>query len=512
MTGMKRILVIVLLACVLLSVAAGLVWHMHHYVMVDFQFYPKDAQILDLRQEEISHKQYSRLSRQLPNTRILWNVEFQNMLYSSDITELAVSTLSEQDVDHLAFFERLKVLDASQCTAYDQLIRVKKMYPQLQVTYRIPIAGQFYPQDAQLIEISNITENELSLLPYLTQLETVALSGAENMANAAALQKYCHENGLTFCITLGKEHYSEETVQVTAEGITDSQLALVQMLPKLKKLHIVEPAASAQSLLDLRKSKSDLALTWEKNICGLPCNDKTVDVDLSEMTVTSIADVEQGMAYLPEAKSLFLGFCGLDNEEIAAYRERSRENYKVVWVVDLSGKMKVRTDIDNFMPSRDGWGYVRDHEVDNIRYCEDLICIDLGHMGVKDVSFLETLVNLEYLILAHTEVQYVDPIVNCKKLRYLELDWSCIRDVSPLVELTALEDLNLGMTWPDPKPLLQMTWLKNLYLIKGNAAANFAAHLPNTRVVTRGEYTVSSGWRNLPNYYAMRDILGMYYM
>ena len=69
-------------------------------------------------------------------------------------------------------------------------------------------------------------------------------------------------------------------------------------------------------------------------------------------------------------------------------RERSREKYKVVWVVDLSGKMRVRTDIDNFMPSRDGWGYVRDHEIDNIRYCEDLICMDIGHMGVKDVSFL----------------------------------------------------------------------------------------------------------------------------
>ena len=68
------------------------------------------------------------------------------------------------------------------------------------------------------------------------------------------------------------------------------------------------------------------------------------------------------------------------------------------------------------------------------------------------------------------------------------------------------------MTWPDITPVLQMTWLKNLYIIKGNTRANFAEHLPNTRVVVRGDYTVSSGWRNLRNYYAMRDILGMHYM
>ena len=124
------------------------------------------------------------------------------------------------------------------------------------------------------------------------------------------------------------------------------------------------------------------------------------------------------------------------------------------------------------------------------------------------------LVNLEYLILAHTEVQYIDAISNCKKLKYLELDWSCIRDVSPLVECTALEDLNLGKTWPDITPILEMTWLKNLYMIQGSGgdAWKCTQALPNTRVVASGEYTVSNGWRHLPNYYKMRDILGMYYM
>ena len=36
--------------------------------------------------------------------------------------------------------------------------------------------------------------------------------------------------------------------------------------------------------------------------------------------------------------------------------------------------------------------------------------------------------------------------------------------------------------------------------------------LPDTHKGSNGERTVSNGWRKLPNYYAMRDILGMEYM
>ena len=36
--------------------------------------------------------------------------------------------------------------------------------------------------------------------------------------------------------------------------------------------------------------------------------------------------------------------------------------------------------------------------------------------------------------------------------------------------------------------------------------------LPNTKVMTTGAATVANGWRDLENYYEMRDLLGMHYM
>lgn len=505
----KKVLPVLILVLAA-AVAAGFFWFRSNYILVDGTVYSRELQVLDLRQEEVSVSRYETLREALPQCRILWNIPFQEGTQPHDATELQVSTLTDEDVAQLQHFAQLKALNAEGCRDYDVLLTAQKTYPQLQVRYLVPIGGTEYPQDTNVLQLTGITLEEISLLNALPQLETVSLEQAEDMEAAKALQAHCREAGIRFCILLGEETYDENVEQITVTGITDSQLMLLELLPGLKELCLHDPAASAQSILTL--AQGPLEVTWDKSICGKVYDHTATEVDLSDTQITSLEEVEQAMEYLPDADHLFLGFCGLDNEEIAAYRERSREKYKVVWVVDLSGKMRVRTDIDNFMPSRDGWGYVRDGEIDNIRYCEDLICIDIGHMGVKDVSFLEPLVNLEYLILAHTEVQYVDAIVNCKKLKFLELDWSCIRDVSPLVELTALEDLNLGMTWPDIKPILKMTWLKNLYLIKGNCKANFYEAMPNTRVVTSGDYTVSSGWRNLPNYYAMRDILGMYYM
>ena len=178
--------------------------------------------------------------------------------------------------------------------------------------------------------------------------------------------------------------------------------------------------------------------------------------------------------------------------------------------------MKVRTDIDNFMPSRDGWGYVREGEVDNIRYCEDLICIDLGHMGIKTVDFLEPLVNLEYLILAHTEVCYIDAVSNCKNLKYLELDWSPIKDLTPLLECKKLEDLNVGYCHPEDWTVFcEMKQLTRLYwcgMHDSNRQQALREALPNTILMFEGISSTGNGWRESPNYYAMRDLLGMPYM
>ena len=46
--------------------------------------------------------------------------------------------------------------------------------------------------------------------------------------------------------------------------------------------------------------------------------------------------------------------------------------------------------------------YLSNRQAYNLRYCEEVIAVDIGHMNVSDISFVEFMPNLEYLILAHT--------------------------------------------------------------------------------------------------------------
>lgn len=513
MNGKKTLLVVLLVVMLLAVVVVGLVWHATHYIMVDFRFYPKDAKVLDLRDKEISIQHYEKLSRQLPDCEIHWSVPFQDTTYSNDVKEITITSLSEEDVRILDYLETLETVQAEQCSDYAQLLALQLRRPEVELIYDLRLGESTFSRSATKVTIDSITKEEIPLLACLTRLKTVIVSGGEDVENIGQLQEYCHDNDLEFCIEVDGKTIADTAKQVTVGAITDDELNLLQFLSNMKQLHIVNPEASAENVIGLRETYPAVDITWEQKICGKAVTTEDVEVDLSETKIQSLKQVEQGMAYFPDAESVFLGECGIDNEEIAEYRERARSDYKVVWIVRCGERLPTRTDATSFMPSRDGVGYFKDEESYNLRYCEDLIAIDVGHMGVKDISFVAYMPNLKYLILAHTEVQDITPISNCKNLIFLELDWSPIKDYTPLQGCTALEDLNIGKYGADVTPICEMTWLKNVWAVfRPAAAAKLAQALPNTKVVASGNATVSSGWRNLPNYYAMRDALNMYYM
>ena len=109
----------------------------------------------------------------------------------------------------------------------------------------------------------------------------------------------------------------------------------------------------------------------------------------------------------------------------------------------------------------------------------------------------------------------IEPISTCKELIYLEFFWTWINDFTPLLGCTALEDVNLARTNGDPKVLKEMTWLKNLWIDGNELTAaekvELQAALPNTYIKFCDAEMTRNGWRDLPNYFAMRDLLGMPY-
>ena len=529
MRAIATLLAVILILAIVLTAVGGAYFILKNNYLIDFKLYPKNAASMDLRQEAISTEHFQALHQKMPKCKILWNVPFQNGTLSSDTTVITVDTLSAQDVQTLAFFPQLEAVHAEKCRDYDNLALLKQKYPHVSVSSCVVLDGVEYPADAETVELKTASEENLAMLPLMAKLRTVTV--ANNGGSFSALSQYCRDNDLTLRFQIGGQLVDSDAQELTVEKITDGDLSVLEALPKLKTLHMVNPAADPAALAALSKTYPDMTISWEVRIGDQAFQSTAAEVDLSQTVITDLAEVEAKLEYLPGLEKVIFGLCGKDNpnwgnsksklaaseienEDMAAYRDRVRSKYKVVWTVRLGPSIALRTDKDNFMPNHFGVGQFFDDYTVNLKYCEDMVCLDLGHMTMHTIDFVTYMPKLKYLILAWTEVQYIEPIRSCKNLIWLELDNSCIRDYSPLVDCTALEDLNIGKTFCDITPITQMTWLKNLYMIFGNAgdAWKCTQALPNTHVVASGDATVGGGWRRLPNYYDMRDCLGMYYM
>lgn len=553
---------LIVLAAALLAVGIA-VWFLLTHVWVAGTFYSRNADVLDLRFADVTTADYDKLRKKAPNSEILWRIPFQGKTYDQDTDVLYVTSLTDEDVATLDYFTRLKTVEAQECTDYPQLAALTARRPEVTVEYTVTIDGREYPQDTAVVSISGITEEEINLLTYLPELTAVTAVGCRTPEQMTRLRDFCQEKGLSFGLRFGTKTYPDTVEELDVTGVTDGELELLQLLPELKTLHLKNPEADPETVAQLRSTYPKADISWEVEIAGVSFPDDTKEVDLSAVLESSAAqtaagtaagtqtavgaqttaktqtttgtatgtqstketqstapavtlnleDLEKKMSYLSDAKQVFLGKCGLDNEELAALRERVRDSYKLVWTVQLGKKLTARTDDTTFMPVREHVYYFLDEDAYNLRYCEDMLCVDVGHMGLTNIDFVKGMPHLQILILAHNgQLQDISPISSCKELIFLELDWSAVKDFTPLVGCTSLEDLNIGLTYPSVEPLMQMTWLKNLWMVDRGGAYQLSQALPDTKIVASADVTVGAGWRNLPNYYKMRDMLGMEYM
>ena len=515
MSKKKRMLLVTALLAVVLVVLIPLtIWLNSRYVFAGFHMFSRDAKFLNLHDTHITVKQYEKLRAELPECRLYWEVPFQGNYYPENTKEIQISSITGEEAEVLAYLPGLEVINAQECEDYEMLLKLQEMYPACEVRYNVTIGGKSYPQDTTRIIVTELTDEDVDRMDYLPKLKQVTAGQCEDYVQLAELQKRHPKCKVSYGIHITGKSYDADTVNLEAEGAAPADIeAVLEFMPNLRSIHLVNPTGGLDSLLELKESHPELDISWEVELLGVRVRSDATEADFSGAQLESTEQVEEAMEYLPDVQSVIMCDCGIDNEEMAAFRERRREDYKVIWSVEC-GEITVRTDETTFMPVREAVYYFFDEDTYNLRYCEEMVCIDLGHMAIRNIDFVEFMPHLKYLILAHTTVTDITPISNCKELVFLEMDWTGIKDYEPLLGCTALEDLNLGLTYGDPEIIGQMTWLKNLWW-KGrgyNAQVLLQEKLPNTTLVFNSKLTVGGGWRKLQNYYDMRDLLEMPYM
>ena len=161
-----------------------------------------------------------------------------------------------------------------------------------------------------------------------------------------------------------------------------------------------------------------------------------------------------------------------------------------------------------------------------LKYCWNLMALDIGHNAVASLDFLYDLPNLRVLIAALNNVTDITPVASLKNLEYAELFNNKITDVSPLKDLTHLMDLNITVNnIADFTPLANLTGLKRLWINGAHKrgfnpppeemVAPLREALPDTVINTVSGGT-EGGWRYLndaqteldPHYRVIQMIFG----
>lgn len=517
--AMKKNTVVILGAAIALLLVVGIVLGLTHFIIVDGGLYPRQAQALDLRDRNLTAEEYEALAAKLPQCYIVWGIPFQGGTLSSDTETLTVTTLSDGDVDMLDYALSLKSVDGWECQDYAQLARLRQRHPGAQVRYHMTVSGVECDQDTSELTLKGLSAEDAQKLPALLNLTSLRISDCDDYALLRSLQQQNPNWNLSYTVALGDQAAPWDSETLTAKGAGEEVTRALEGLPNLKKLTLVNPKADGSQLAALQAAYPQVELGWELELEGKTFAWDLTEVDISHFPSESAQSIRDLASYFPKAEKLIVDNGAVDYETMAALREELREKLKLVWTVMCGvggkrGPIAVRTDETTFMPIKHKVWYFLDDDVYNLRYCEDMICVDVGHMTFSDCSFAGFMPHLKYLILAHTSVRDISPLRNCKELIFLELDWSLVTDYSPLVECTALEDLNLGNLYGAVEPLLKMTWLKNLWWKDCSYTKQQALKeaLTETNMMFNLTFTVGNGWRQLQNYYDMRDILEMPYM
>lgn len=497
------------------------------FVYAGGRFLPASARQLDLTGKKLTSSQYQQIQQALPDCTIVWDISIQGKRYTPDAASVEITDPTLSDSGMLTYLPNLETLDARQCTDLAALSDYLTAAGSYRCLFRIGTAEA--ATDSQELTIENLSAQQLrQAMPMLKHLERVKLTGTLPSADERrALAEDFPDVAFHWEVSLLGKSYPSETTSVDLSG---KQLRLQEVedafdqLPALKDAQMLDTSLTSEEMTELVLRYPDCNILWNAEIEGERYRTDITQLDLSGKEIQSVEALEAQLRCFPLLERVDMSHCGIDNETMEALNKR-HEGTQFVWTVDICG-YDFPTDSTYFFPWKLNGGeylYVSDEDVSVLRYCHDIECIDIGHMyRITNCEWVRYMPKLKYLIIGETGITDITPLSTCKNLVFLEMFTIQVTDLTPLQGCTALEDLNLGRVYDaDPEPLTKMTWLKNVWWANvdgtyGKAASNakqiLTEALPDTNLRFNLEHPTSGGWRQLPNYLAQRDFMGMYHM
>lgn len=466
----KGIIIGIAAAILLCGIAGGLVYYRNTYVLLDGKSCPRNTE------------------------------------------SLTVTVHSEEDLETLAELTQLRQLDLgpSPLTA-GQFDTLQAALPECQIAWNVPLSESSYPSGTTELVLSSLTDADVPLLAYFPALTTVDARACTDYPQLIQLREQYPALTVLYNVSIGGTDWPQDTAALELETAEPAELEqLLCYLPELRSVKLRQEVTDLDGMYQVMQSCPGVSFSFPLTVCGVAANASDTALDLSGIPMENTAELEQAVRCMPNLAKVDMCGCGISNEEMEALNGR-HEGTLFVWEVQV-GFITTRTDAETFMPAREGYK-VTNADCYNLRYCTELIALDLGHMDITNCDFVAFMPHLKYLILADTLITDFSPLTGLDELIFLEIFMTGIEDYSPLTTLTALEDLNISYTTGDHEIIGQMTWLKRLWWLQGGYAMEYLSErLPDTQMCFHGLSSTGNGWRTGQHYYDMRDIFGMGYM
>lgn len=487
----RRLVLVAILSVVLLLIAVVCVWY-YSYTYMDLW-----GQKTDIFAEEIVFN-----GKEIPSMEALKN--------------------------YLGRFKNLKRADlGSFPVEAEDSISLRQAFPDTELIYHtvVEIDDKTYRTDITMLDLSKngLSDTRLLMrkLAYLPDLKTV-LFGNNTIPQSEKEILCAAYPEVSFEVTGTYEIYGKQVLENTEElDLRDSRLDAslpdqIALLPQLKAVDLHDQPLSIAEKIKLAERFPEVSFGWTVHYDGEDYDSSITEFDLTgkKLTTDDLDGIKEAINQFPDLEKVILCDCGLSNETLSEFQDEVG-NVKVVWRVYLGTQWSLRTDAVAFSVLIVNYKHVRmtSNSIQVLKYCTDLLALDLGHQAISDLSIIgECLPELRLLIVADNAVWDLSPLKNCKHLHYLEIFLNRVSDLSPLAELHELVDVNISynpisnITPLLNSPMMQRVWMESTYVgYRGQAVLQEA--YPDAKIVLIGSGSVDQGWRwGNPRYEQMMDM------
>lgn len=310
---------------------------------------------------------------------------------------------------------------------------------------------------------------------------------------------------------LGGKETSKEPTDIVLMGETSGEVVSSETLT-------VE-TTTAEPTTEETTTEEETTTAYEVNIAGITVMSDVTELDISGTIVDDLDAFRESLSQLYNLTYIDMCDCGVPDEEMGRLRE-DFPNIKFVWRITMA-YWSIRTDAVAFSTLKDGTITYRltNDDIQPLKYCTDMVALDLGHNKVTDISFLQYMPELKILILVddwkgETAEHYISDLSMlkyCPKLMYLEFFVGDVSDLSFLEYTPNMVDLNVSYNpITDVSYLLNLPKIERLYIEHtGLTDADYnllKETYPDAYIVYYGEGSVDQGWRTHDRYFAMIDM------